>query len=241
MRQAAGVARLALDSYVRSGWVIGDVLLVVVLIAISTSGSDPRSAHPVAAYFFGLHSVDFVAASILGTVLLVRRSLGLRSLVVLSRLRSRTAYPAGLALAAGVLRVPQLALLVALGAATGHLPAADLVAVPAASVGLLANALLAVAVTVALLSPFSGRRELLGALLYAAAALVPVTGLPPLAAHLQGVVQLPLWPLSVNGQASSVAALTPPQLAAVPLTAAAAVLVLLAAGRRFRERDVLLG
>lgn len=121
LRQAAAVARLVLDSSVRSGWALGEVLLVLAVVAISTGGGDPRSPHPAVAYFFGLHGVDFLAASALGAVIMVRRSIGRRALPALSRLRSRRAYAAGMMLAGIALRPPLLALLLSLGVATGRL------------------------------------------------------------------------------------------------------------------------
>ncbi len=240
MRQAIAVARLTVDSYVRSGWAAGEVVLVLVLVAISTGGGDPRSPHPGAAYFFGLHGVDFLGATVLGTVVLVRRTVGARSLVVLSRLTSRTAYVGGLTLASAALRVPLLVLLIGLGLATGRLPAADLAAAPAAGLGLLANAALAAAVTVGLMAPFGGRRELLAAVAYGVLTLAPARDLPPLAGDVQAVLQLPLWPVAAIYQAGAMAALTPAELLALPLVAASAVGVVLAAGRRFAGPDVVL-
>jgi hypothetical protein len=184
--------------------------------------------------------VDFLGATALGAVIMVRRTVGTRSLVVLSRLGSRTAYVAGLALASAALRVPLLVLLVALGVATGRLPLADLAALPAAGAGLLLNAVLVGALTVALMAPFGGRRELLVAVAYGVLALAPVIDLPPLARQFQAVVQLPLWPVGANYQAGAMARLTPAELLAVPLVAAYAVGVVLAAGRRFASRDVTL-
>lgn len=240
MRQTVAVARLTLASYVRSGWAVGEVVLILAVVAISTAGTDPKSPHPAAAYFFGLHGVDFLAVTALGAVIMVRRSVGRRSLVVLSRLGSRTAYPAGLVLAAAALRIPLIVLLVALGVGTGRLPAGDLVAVPAAAAAMLANAVLVSALTVGLLAPFSGRRELLAAVLYGVVTLLPAIDLPPLARQAQAVAQLPLWPLGANYQAGAMATLTAAELVAVPLVAAYAVAVCWAAGRRFARRDLLL-
>ena len=240
MMQAVAVARLTIASYVRSGWAVGEVVLVLAVVAISTGGSDPKSPHPVAAYFFGLHGVDFLAVTALGAVIMVRRSIGRRSLVVLSRLGSRTAYPTGLVLASAALRVPLIVLMVALGVGTGRLPAGDLVAVPAAAAALLANAVLVAALTVGLLAPFSGRRELLLAVLYGVVALAPAIDLPPLARQAQAVVQLPLWPLAANYQAGAMATLTLGELVAVPLVAAYVVAVCWVVGRRFAHRDLLL-
>lgn len=241
VRQAVAVARLTLASYVRSGWVGGEVLLLLGVVAISTGGSDPKTPHPVAAYFFGLHGVDFLGITALGAVIMVRRSVGVRSLVVLSRLGSRSAYPAGLVLASAALRVPLLVLLVAFGLGTGRLGAGDLVAAPAAGAALLANAILAGAVTVGLLAPFSGRRELLLAVLYAVATLAPAIDLPAAARAAQAVAQLPLWPVAANYQAGAMATATPAELVAVPVVLAYAVAVCLVAGHRFARRDLLLG
>src|SRR5262249_35234675 len=140
--------------------------------------SDPKSPHPVAAYFFGLHGVDFLAITALGAVVMVRRTVGVRTPVVLARLGARGAYPAGLVLASAALRVPLLLLLLGVGMGTGRLAPADLVAAPAAGAALLANAALVGALTVGLMAPFSGRRELLLAVVYGVVTLAPAIDLP---------------------------------------------------------------
>ena len=240
VRAAVAVARLVVASYVRSGWAAGEAVIVLAVVAFSSAGSDPASPHPAAAYFFGLHGVDFLGATALGAVIMVRRSIGLRSLVVLSRLESRTTYLAGMVLASAALRVPLLLLLVALGVASGRLPVGDLVAVPLVAPGLLANAVLVGAVTIGLLSPFGGREERAIALVYGIVALVPVLDLPALARQAQGVIQLPLWPVGINYQACYQAAALPAELVAVPLVLACAAGLCLVIGRRFAARDLLL-
>jgi hypothetical protein len=227
-------------SYVLSGWALGEAIIVMAVVAFSSAGSDPTSPHPTAAYFFGLHGVDFLGATALGAVIMVRRSLGVRALVVLSRLGSRTTYLAGLVLASAALRVPLLVLLVALGVGTGRLPPGDLVALPLVVPGLLANAVLVAAVTIGLMSPFGGREERLVAVVYGILVLLPVIDLPSLARQAQGVIQLPLWPVSVNYQAGYQATALPAELIAVPLVLACAVGLCLVIGRRFAGRDLLL-
>lgn len=239
MRQSLHAARLALAGYVLSGWVLGDVLMVLAVVAVSTGGNDPRSTHPAVAYFFGLHGADFLAVTALGTVLLVRRTVGMRSYVVLSRLTTRAAYVAGVVLASAALRLPQLALLVGLGLATGRMQGADVTTVLAGSAGLLGNAVLAGTVAVGLMPPFSGRRELILAVLFAAAVLAPVSGPPAPAGAVQQVLQLPLWPASVNIRAGALAAITGQEALALSLEAAYVVAIVLIAGRRFEARDLL--
>jgi hypothetical protein len=240
LRQAVAVARLVLASYVFSGWALGEAIIVMAVVAFSSAGTDPASPHPAAAYFFGLHGVDFLGATALGAVIMVRRSLGVRALVVLSRLGSRTTYLAGLVMASAALRLPLLVLLVALGVGTGRLLPGDLVALPLVVPGLLANAVLVASVTIGLMSPFGGREERLVALVYGVLALVPVIDLPSLARQAQGVIQLPLWPLSVDYQAGYQATALPAELIAVPLVLACAAGVCMVIGRRFAGRDLLL-
>jgi hypothetical protein len=239
-RAALAVARLVVASYVRSGWAAGEAIIVLALVAFSTGGTDPTSPHPAAAYFFGLHGVDFLGGTALGAVIMVRRSLGVRSLVVLSRLESRTTYLVGMLLASAALRVPLLLLLVALGVGTGRLPPDELVAVPLVAPALLANAVLVGAVTICLLSPFGSRGELMVAIVYGVLALLPVATLPTVAHQAQGVVQLPLWPVSVNYQSCYQAIFLPAELLSVPLVLAYAAGLCALVGRRFAERDLLL-
>ena len=95
------VARLLLDSYFRSVWLWGEVVLVLAFFAaLFFPFLEYRS------YFYGTSNFDMAGIAILGAVMMVRHSTSARVYVLLSRLSSRAAYSRGLMLATALLRIP---------------------------------------------------------------------------------------------------------------------------------------
>ncbi len=198
-----GGARHALAGYARSGWLWGEVTLVLVLFVALFDF--PGSGD--AGYFFGMAGRVLGAEAVLGTAILVVRALRAGAYLPLSHLTARGPYLRGLLLAACVVRVPLYLLLLALYSGAHGLPqpgttlaphgvtlAAALPATLYGSLGLLANCWVLAALTAALAPPVGTRREsiyVLGWLVLALAAVQPL-GLP---AALATFVQLPLLPI----------------------------------------------
>src|SRR5438067_2108996 len=103
------VARFTLVSYIRSGWILGDVVLVWLLYAVFFLEFGGNVA-----YFFGTGGQGLGALAILGTVVMTQRAMSARVYLPLSRLTSRSAYVRGLVIATGVMRVPLFLLLMVL-------------------------------------------------------------------------------------------------------------------------------
>src|SRR5438270_2579238 len=103
------VARFTLLSYIRSGWILGDIALVWLLYALFFLEFGGNVA-----YFFGTAGQGLGALAILGTVVMVQRAMSARVYLPLSRLTSRSAYIRGLVIATGVLRVPLFLILLVL-------------------------------------------------------------------------------------------------------------------------------
>ena len=243
------VARHALASYARSGWLWGEVTLVLVLFVALFDF--PGSGD--AGYFFGMAGRVLGAEAVLGTAILVVRALRAGAYLPLGRLTARAPYLRGLLLAACVVRVPLYLLLLALYIGAHGLPqpgttlalhtptlAAALPATLYGSLGLLANCWVLAALTAALAPPVGTRREViyvLGWLVLALAAVQPL-GLPDALATL---VQLPLLPL-VQGFDLGISG-TLDWAAVIALLADAAFVAALAwlAELRFARRDLLLG
>src|SRR5947199_5779846 len=95
------VARFTLGSYMRSGWILGDVVFVWLLYAIFFLEFGGNVA-----YFYGTAGQGLAVLAILGTVVMVQRAMSARVYLPLSRLTSRSAYIRGLVIATGVMRVP---------------------------------------------------------------------------------------------------------------------------------------
>jgi hypothetical protein len=183
------LARLILESYLRSGWIWGEVVLVLTQFGalIEFTGN--------ASYWFGLMNLGLGAQTILGTTIMVRRSMGARAYIPLARLSSRAAYPRALVLASSALRVPLYALYLLLVVATGRMTDPQASWLFAGSVGLLAGCVVLAAVTVALCPPMASREHRIVFLAWLVLALYLYTYSGPLASAL-AVVRMPLWPLT---------------------------------------------
>src|SRR5690242_18697460 len=106
------VARFTLRSYIRSGWLLVDLVFVWFLYAafFFEFGGDVT-------YFYGIVNQGLGALSILGSIIMAQRALKAQMYLPLARLASRAVYVRGIILATGVLRVFSfvLILLLALG------------------------------------------------------------------------------------------------------------------------------
>ena len=95
------IARFTLVSYIRSGWILGDIVLVWLLYAIFFLEFGGNVA-----YFFGTAAQGLGAVTILGTVVMVQRAMNARVYLPLSRITSRSAYIRGLVIATAVFAYP---------------------------------------------------------------------------------------------------------------------------------------
>jgi len=196
------VARFTLRSYVRSGWILGDVVLVWLLYAaffFEFGGN--------VAYFYNTAGEALGALAVLGTVVMVQRAMNARVYLPLARLTSRSAYVRGLILATGVLRVPLflMSLLLAIAyhrfepppCSIGNcIEGATVVNITVGAVGLLVNCIVLSTLTVLLSVPIATRRIQIVFLVWLAAVLYSNSNFGPVASVL-AVTRVPLTPLVV--------------------------------------------
>src|SRR5215467_3476022 len=195
------VARFTLRSYVRSGWILGDVVLVWLLYAaffFEFGGN--------VAYFYNTAGEALGALAILGTVVMVQRAMNARVYLPLARLTSRSSYVRGLILATGVLRVP-LFLMLMLLALSYHqfsppkcfigdcIEGATVANMTIGAIGLLANCIIISTLTVVLSRPVATRRVQIVFLAWLVAVLYSNSNLGPVAGFL-AVSRIPLAPLA---------------------------------------------
>src|SRR5258708_3108987 len=107
-RPSVTVARFVLRSYLRSGWLWGEVVFVLGVFGVFWYYPSDES------YFFRGGGEALGALAILGPVVRVRRAMTEGVYLPLARLPSRASLTRGLALATGAVRVPMLVLLVGL-------------------------------------------------------------------------------------------------------------------------------
>ena len=190
------VARFTLVSYVRSGWLLGDIVFIWFLYAFLflEFGGDVK-------YFYGTVGPWLGALAVLSTIVMVQRAMSARVYLPLARLTSRSSYVRGLILATAVLRV--LSFLLMLLLASGYHRHVPVLGIQGATVqnmlpgalGLLLNCFILSTLTVALSVPIATRRIQIVFLAWLAAALYSNTN-PGIVAQYFGVARIPLAPLA---------------------------------------------
>lgn len=232
------VARLTLASYLRSGWMWAEGVLVLACFAAlyfpfleSTS------------YFNGTSTFALGAIAILGPAIMVRQATGARTYLLLARLTSRAAYSQGLMLAAAALRVPLYLLFLALVVLFHRLVDPMAGALFWGAVGIIPNTILVATLTVGLCSPMATRLKRIYFLTWLALVLFsfkPIFAIPAWLETTLGISQLPLWPvgecysLGVTGTFSFFS------LLALALIIYYCFFISLVAGRWLEKRELLL-
>jgi hypothetical protein len=149
------VARRIVHSHLRSGWLWGEIVAVLVLYVVffdypGTTGD--------LSYFYGFGGRSLGAIAAVGAAIMAHRALGARAYLPLARLASRGPYVRGLALAAVATRLPLVVELLALYLrAHHHFQGAWERHFIVGMLGLVANCALIAAVTVVLSPPIATR------------------------------------------------------------------------------------
>jgi hypothetical protein len=185
------IARLALQSYLRSGWLWGESVYVIVVYAVFFGVFAVTMDT-----FFGIAQYSTWALAVLGTAILFRRATTARAYLHLAWLPSRGAYVRGHVLAAGLLRIPMFALLLLLTLGTGKILHPTSGWILLGTLGVVVNCLVVVTLAVALCPPIATRMEQIAFLAWLVAAIYSYTS-GPLAQALV-VLRLPLLPFGAS-------------------------------------------
>jgi hypothetical protein len=195
------IARFTLASYVRSGWILGDLIFVWLLYAIFFFEFGGNVA-----YFFGTAGQGLGALAILSAVVMTQRAMNARVYLPLARLTSRASYIRGLVLATGLLRIPAFLLLLALAASYHHfspppctgiggcIAGATPASITIGAIGLLANCIVISTLIVTFSAPIATRLARILLLAWVAAVLYSSTSLGPIASILS-ITRIPLIPV----------------------------------------------
>jgi len=235
---AVTVARLTLESYVRRGWILFDVVAVVVTLVALCYPFQVATAS-----FYGGMGLALGAVAVLGTVILARPAASARTYLVLARLPARGAYSHGLMLAAATLRVFDALLALALALATGRIVRPTLGPVLMGLAGLTADCVVLAVLTVTLCAPIGSRRLLIAFLAWLVAALVPAydaARLPAILAELLNLTRLPLLPISTVFAATTGGSPGWPILAGFAIEAVYVGVLAVLAGFLIERRELLL-
>src|SRR6202165_3630427 len=190
------VMRISLSNYVRSGWVFLELAIVLGAAALAPAGPHSDNAGGLPS-FFGVSGTLFIGESLIGSLLLGRRSFGPSAYMFLARLPSRRPYAAGVVLASTALRIPLFVLMVILGIGLGKLVDPPVAWLLLAGLGMLLPACLVASVAI-LLSPPVGTRITLAIILVWLLVIFRPTrttaGLPPDANRALDLLWVPLRP-----------------------------------------------
>jgi hypothetical protein len=239
------IARFTLLSYVRSAWILVDIVLVWLLYAIFFFEFGGN-----AAYFFGTSGQGLGAVTILGTVIMAQRAFNARLYLPLSRITSRGAYIRGVVIAATVLRIPLFLMLLALAASyhqfippcsgfMGCIVGANAANLAAGSIGLLANCIVIAALIVAFSPPVATRLARIGLLAWLAAVLYSNTSPGPIG-QILSITRIPLIPLQLCYNMGATGAIDWPGLAGLLFVAGYVVGLTALAQFWMRKRDLVL-
>lgn len=232
------VARLTLASYLRSGWMWAEFVLVLVFFAALFFPFPENTA-----YFNGTTTFSLGAIAILGPAMMVRQATSARTYLLLARLTSRAAYSRGLMLAAALLRLPLYTFFLALVLLAHRLVDPTAGALFWGAVGILPNTILVAVLTIALSTPMATRLKRIYFLAWLALVLFsfrPILAIPTWLEAILSISQLPLWPvgicytLSVTGNADLLS------LFGLLLVACYCVIIALVAGYWLEKRELLL-
>lgn len=232
------VARLTLASYLRSGWMWGEFVVVLVFFAVL--------------YFSYMENVDYFnstssfclgALAILGPTVMVRQATSARTYLLLARLTSRAAYSRGLMLAAAALRIPLYLFLLALVLLLHRLTDPTPAALFWGAIGILPNTILVAVLTVGLCSPMATRLKRIYFLAWLALVLFsfkPIFIIPSWLETVLSISQIPLWPI---GECYTLSTTGNPDffnLLGLLLIAGYCVLIAFVAGYWLEKRELLL-
>ena len=157
------VARFTLKSYIRSGWILGNIVFIWLLYAILylEFGGDT-------VYFFGTANPGLGLLAVLGTIVMTQRAVTARMYLPLARLTSRGAYICGLIIASSVFVLPSFLLLMVLAMSYHRFspPPCNPTCIAGATFanmllggfGLVMNCIIVTALTVVLSRPVATRR-----------------------------------------------------------------------------------
>lgn len=193
--QTITIARFTLRSYIRSWWVLGNIVFIWLLYAafFLETGSDVK-------YFYGVAAPGLYILSILSTIVLTQRAMQARIYLPLARLKSRAAYIRGLILATSSLCVLHflLILLLAMGyhryAPSLGIQNATISNMLPGALGTILNCIILSTLTVLLSAPIATRRIQIVFLIWLAGVLYSNTN-TDIVAHYLSVIRVVLAPI----------------------------------------------
>ncbi len=232
------VARLVLASYLRSGWIGVEFVLVLACFAALYF---PFLESTI--YFNGTSTFALGAIAILGPVIMVRQATSARTYLLLARLTSRAAYSRGLMLAAAALRIPLYLFFLALVLLVHRLTDSTAGLLFWGAVGLIPGTILVSTLTIALCPPMATRRKRIYFLAWLALVLFsfkPIFAIPAWLESMLSISQIPLWPVGECYTLGATGSFDLFSLLGLLLVACYCILIAYVAGYWLEKRELLL-
>lgn len=192
------IARFTLSSYLRSGWILLDVILVWFIYSVFFSTSK-LSAHA----FFDIAIPCMSAETILGSSIFVHRCMKANFYLSLARLSSRAPYIYGIMIASASIRIALYLLLLCTMIGVRNITDMSWLNMLSGSLGLIFIGLLCSLLTVTLSRPIATRPAQIVFLLWIVIVLYTNTPAAINIAHYLQIFEIPLRPIALCYQLSS--------------------------------------
>ena len=234
------VVRLSLSNYLRSGWIVLELALLVGAVALAPTVPNSAVGGGLQS-FFGISGPLFIVEALIGSPLLGRRAFGPTAYMFLARLPSRRPYAAGVALAAAVLRIPLFLFLVTLGYALGKIVDPPIPWLVFGGLDILLRACLGASIAIVLSPPVGTRITLTIFLVWILVIFRPArttAGLPADVNSALNALLVPLRPVTDSIFASSDAILARSSLPSILLQTAYVLGIAILAGSLLERRSL---
>jgi hypothetical protein len=192
------IARFALGGYIRSGWILLEIILVWFIYSVFFSTSK-LSAHA----FFDIAIPCMTAETILGSSIIVHRCMKANFYLSLARLSSRAPYIYGIIIASASIRIILYLLLLLTMISFKNIVDISWLNILSGSLGLLLIGLLCSLLTVTLSRPIATRPAQIIFLLWIVIVLYTNTPAAINIAHYLQIFEFPLRPIALCYQLSS--------------------------------------
>ena len=186
------IARFTIFGYMRSGWILLDIVLTWLIFSVFFSASSVRTNE-----FFSLASPGMAAEAVVSSIIITHRAMRANSYLPLSRLSSRAPYLYGIMLAASVARIPLYGLLLLTTLIGSSITDMTWLNMLSGSFGLLLICTFCALITVTLSKPIATRLARIIFLSWIILALYAVSPLTNPIRQYFNIVQVPLQPIAL--------------------------------------------
>src|SRR5579864_1669911 len=186
------IARFTLFGYMRSGWILLDIVLIWLIFSVFFSASSVSTNE-----FFSLASPSLAIEAIVSSIIMTHRAMRANSYLPLSRLSSRSPYLYGVMIAASVPRIPLYGLLLLITLVGSSITDMTWLNMLSGSFGIILVCTLCALLTVTLSKPIATRLTRIFFLSWVVLAFYAASPLANPIRQYLSIVQVPLQPIAL--------------------------------------------